>query len=163
MFLPARGWRRAGTRDDSPNPHKPQPEPVHNLAAPPAEPVEEASARHPTPAFWTAIAITGAGLVTGAVLGGLALQKEDQFDDNPTNAIADQGERFALFADVGFGIAAAGGVTALILYLTSGRKGGAATDEQPAGEQPAADQPQVWSVTPTLTKHNLGLAGQLRF
>jgi hypothetical protein len=127
--------------------------------APTAEPVPTASGpRHPTPAFWAAIAVTGAGLVTGAVLGGMALQKQSQFDDNPSTPLADKGERFALFSDVGFGIAAAGGVTALILYLTSGR---GQTEASP--EQEPQPQPTAWSVSPAVSKSNVGLAGQLRF
>jgi tetratricopeptide (TPR) repeat protein len=122
--------------------------------APTPEPAPVASSdRHGTPAVWTAMAFTGAGVVVGSVLGGLALKKKHEFDKAPTKQLADKGERLALFADVGFGIAIAGGVTALVLYLTSGKKA-----------EPAADQPaQAWSVTPTLARGNYGLAGELQF
>jgi tetratricopeptide (TPR) repeat protein len=121
----------------------------------PAPKVE--AGRHATPAFWVAIGFTVAGTVTGAVLGGLALKKNKEYDDNPTSALADKGERLALFSDVGTGVAVAGAVTALVLYLTSGSKGA------PAGEQQATETPQAWSLQPSIAKNNYGLAGTLRF
>lgn len=128
--------------------------------APPPEPApQERGPRHPTPAFWTAIGFTGAGLVAGSVLGGLALKKDKDFHandyENATTDMADKGERLALFADVCFGVAAVGAVTALVVYLTSGSKGG--------GEQPPSDQPTAWSVSPRVSRGNVGLAGELRF
>jgi hypothetical protein len=123
---------------------------------PVVEPTPTERHRYPTPAFWAVTGVTGAGLVVGAVLGGLALDKKSDFDDKPTEALADKGERLALFADVGFGIAVAGGVTALVLYLTSDK------NAQPADEQPPEPQ-QAWSVSPTVSKSNAGLVGKVRF
>lgn len=128
--------------------------PVAEAPAPEAAP-EERGPRHPTPAFWTAIGFTGAGVIAGSVLGGMALKKSKEFDDNPTTALADKGERLALFCDVSFGVAAVGAVTALVVYLTSGSKGGV--------EQPPSEQPTAWSVSPRVSRGNVGLAGELRF
>jgi hypothetical protein len=124
--------------------------------APAPEPVpEERGPRHPTPAFWAAIGFTAAGVVAGSVLGGVALKKEKEFNDHATNELADKGERLALFSDVSFGVAAVGAVTALVVYLTSGSKGGA--------EQAPSEQPTAWSVSPRVSRGNVGLAGELRF
>ncbi len=69
-------------------------------------------------AVWVTSGIAAAGLVTGTVLGFLALSEESEFDAAPTDATADRGERYALFADVAFGVAAAGAITAIVLFLT---------------------------------------------
>ncbi len=99
--------------------------------------------------MWVATGVAGAGLVTGIVLGGLALKHKNDFDSNPTEALADKGERLALFADVGFGIAAAAGITAVVLYVTR--------------DKDADKKAQAWSLKPNLGKSNLGFTGRLQF
>lgn len=74
----------------------------------------------PSAAVWATSGIAAASLVTGTVLGFLALTRESEFDDAPDEATADQGERFALFADVAFGIAAVSAITAVVIFLTAG-------------------------------------------
>jgi hypothetical protein len=101
--------------------------------------------------IWVSVGVAGAGVVTGSILGGLALKERNEFNKNPTEAKADKGERLALFADVGFGIAAAAGVTALVLYLTRDK-----------GEE-NTQATQAFSVSPSLTKRDVGLTGTLRF
>jgi hypothetical protein len=98
---------------------------------------------------WVATGVAGAGLVTGAILGGFALKQKGEFDARPSEAKADKGERLALFADVGFGIAAAAGVTALVLYFTR--------------DKAEETTQHAWSVKPHLSKNNLGLTGRLHF
>jgi hypothetical protein len=97
---------------------------------------------------WVATGVAVAGVVTGSLLGGLALKSRSEFDDKPTEAKADKGEKLALFADVGFGVAVAGGVTALILYFTA--------DEEQAATQAV-------SVAPSFARSELGVTGSLRF
>jgi hypothetical protein len=133
--------------------------------APPPEPAPvERGPRHPTPAFWTAIGFTGAAVVAGSVLGGLTLKKEKEFNANDganaTEEKKEKGDRMALFTDVCFGIAGASALTALVVYLTSGSK--AESGEQPAGES-TSDQPTAWSVSPHVSRRNVGLSGELRF
>ncbi len=99
-------------------------------------------------AVWVAASVAGAGLVAGTVLGALALKNKRDFDDNPTEAIADKGERLALFADVGFGVAIAAGVTAIVLYVTE--------DDEAASEQ-------SFSVAPSVGPRAAGLVSNLRF
>ena len=78
------------------------------------------------------------------------MKKKSDFDDRPSESLADSGEKVALFADVGFGIAAAAGITAVVLYLTSDSK-------------KAEDKQQAWSVSPALGTGRAGLIGRLRF
>jgi tetratricopeptide (TPR) repeat protein len=137
--------------------------PVAEAPAPEAVP-EERGPRHPTPAFWAAIGVSAAGVVAGSVLGGMALKKDKEYNandgENASTDLADKGERMALFCDVSFGVAAVGAVTALVVYLTSGSKGGA---EQAPNEQAPSEQPTAWSVNPRVSRGNVGLSGELRF
>lgn len=129
----------------------PEPTPV---APPPAvaEPVadEPRGPRHITPAFWAATGVGIAALATGIALGGVALKKEKDYNDNPSAKTADQGERMALGCDIALGVAGAAAVTALVVYLTSGKK----------GEQ---QQQQAWSVGPSLGRGVAGAAASTRF
>ena len=124
--------------------------PVAVAAAPPPSVEPERTGRHAGKAVWIATGVAGAGLITGAILGGVALKKESDFNDQPSEHLADSGERIALFADVGFGIAAAAGITAVVLYLTSDTKKG-------------EEQQQAWSVSPALSAGRAGLVGNVRF
>jgi len=131
--------------------------PAAAAEAPVAEQAAEESAprgrRRGTPAVWAATAVAGVTLVTGVGLGVAALKKQSEYDDVPTKALKDKGERLALFADVNFGIAAVAGVTALVLYLTSG---------EPV-ETEAAPTASSFVVAPALTQREIGLSGQMRF
>lgn len=73
-------------------------------------------------AVWVTSGVAAAALVSGTVLGVMALREERDFDDNPTTRGADRGDRIALFADVSFGLAAGAAITALALYLTSRKR-----------------------------------------
>jgi hypothetical protein len=66
--------------------------------------------------------IAAAALVTGTVLGFLALQEEQSYRDNPSKETADKGERFALIADVSFGLAALSAITSFTLFMTHKNK-----------------------------------------
>jgi hypothetical protein len=84
-----------------------------------ATPPEEAPvSTDPSAGVWVTTAIAGVALVTGTVFGFLALSRQSDFDAMPTRAAADEGEAFALVADLSFGIAAAAGITAIVLYAT---------------------------------------------
>lgn len=123
------------------------------VATPAAEPAPvepERTGRHAGKAVWIATGIAGGGLLTGTILGIVALKKKNDFDDKPSESLADSGEKVALFADVGFGIAAAAGITAVVLYLTSDTK-------------KPEDQQQAWSVQPALSSGRAGVVGRLRF
>jgi hypothetical protein len=67
-------------------------------------------------------AIAGAALVSGTVLGVLALRKEQDYRDDPSASTADRGERLALFADLSFGLAALSAITSFTLFMTHRNK-----------------------------------------
>lgn len=94
-------------------------EPIVEPEPTPAEEVAVAD-DGPSVGVWVSAGIAAGTLVAGTVVGFLALSEEGDFDDTPTDAIADRGETFALVADVFFGIAAAAAITGLVLYLTGG-------------------------------------------
>lgn len=131
-------------------------EPVAPVEEPIAQPipVEEPSEsgsgrRHGTPAVWASMAVAGVTGITGTALGVVALKDADDYKKNPTRALSKKGDKLALFADVNFGIAIVAGVTALVLYLTSGQS-----------DQPAE---QAFIIAPELSPSEVGLAGRMRF
>lgn len=66
--------------------------------------------------------IAAAALVTGTVLGVLALQEENNHRDNPSKETTDKGERFSLAAHVSFGLAALSAITSFTLFMTHKNK-----------------------------------------
>jgi hypothetical protein len=66
--------------------------------------------------------IAAAALVTGTSLRFMALQEEQSYRDNPTGETSDRGERFALFANVSFGLAALSAITSFTLFMTHKNK-----------------------------------------
>jgi hypothetical protein len=139
----------------------PAPPPAEPVAAEPepapAPPVEEEPASEgPGTAVWIAAGVGAAGLVSGTVLGFLALSEQSDFDVAPTEAIADRGERLALFADVGFGVAVAGLVTALVLQLASG-------DDEEEAADPAAATTARLQVAPVVGANGGGVSAHLTF
>jgi len=62
--------------------------------------------------------IAAASLVTGAVLGGLALRRDNEQRTNPTGQTADGGQRLALFSYVSFGLAGLSAITSFTLFMT---------------------------------------------
>jgi len=113
------------------------------------EPLETGRGRHGTPAVWSAMAVAGVTAITGTVLGVVALKKVDEYDKNPSKSLSKKGDKLALFADVNFGIAAVAGVTALVLYLTSGQ-----SEER---------SEQAFVIAPELSPNEVGMAGRMRF
>ncbi len=118
----------------------PPPALVASAAAPVAAPVsssdvdgpaEPGMAGPPTTALWVTASVGAAGLVAGSVLGFLSLKEHSNYTDHPTTASANRGERLALFADVGFGVAVMAAATCAVLYFTS--------DDAPTADPHAAD------------------------
>lgn len=66
--------------------------------------------------------IAAASLVSGTVLGVLALRKENDYQGEPNASTADRGERLALFADLSFGLAALSAITSFTLFMTHKNK-----------------------------------------
>ncbi len=94
------------------------------------------------PAPVIAMMSTAAGtLVVGAALGFTALSRESDYNRAPSVATADEGKRFAMFADIALGVSLAATTTSVVLYLTS----------RPAAEDDADDDaPLEPSIAPTV-------------
>ena len=86
----------------------------------------------------------------------MALSKEADFDDEPSEGTADDGERFALFADVLFGVAAVSAITAVVLFLTDK----AADDDDDEEEDEAS---ATLRVAPVITPRSGGVTAEVRF
>lgn len=118
--------------------------------------------RVPSPAVWVASSVAVAATITGTVLGFLALSDEAAFNAMPTTKLANRGERFALFADVSFGLAIAAASTAIVLYLTQNedaassesevetQKGAAPSKDEPPVEKPAPKEEASLRVVPVV-------------
>jgi len=120
------------------------------------EPEPEQPREGGTPAaVFIGVGLAGVGLVAGGVFGFLALGEKSDFDDNPTDDTADSGERFALLADVSFGVAAAAGIATICYFIT---RGSAADD---AEEVP--DEEVRLRLSPMIGRRTGGLAAQLEF
>jgi hypothetical protein len=76
-----------------------------------------AASRSTSPVVWVAAGLAGVGLVAGTAFGVLALSDNNLYDADPTRETRDRGLRYALLSDVSFGVAAASGALALIVYF----------------------------------------------
>jgi tetratricopeptide (TPR) repeat protein len=91
---------------------------------PASQPAQDAaSSGPPTTAIWVTAGVGAAGLIAGSVFGLLAVGAHSDFDEKPSAAAADRGERYALFADVGFGVGIIALSTAAVLYFTADDEG----------------------------------------
>ena len=117
---------------------------------------EEEADNGPGAAVWVTSALAAAALVTGTVLGFVALSREAEFDEMPTEDSADKGQQFALFADVAFGVAAVSAITAIVLFLTRNADDTDDDDTEPA----AAARLQV---APAVGPRGGGVAARLQF
>ncbi|MBI2896522.1 MAG: PEGA domain-containing protein [Deltaproteobacteria bacterium] len=121
-------------------------------------PVEEARTGGETAPVWVAAGVAGVGLVAGAVLGFLALSDRSDFDDKPTVETADRGERFALFADIAFGVGIAAAVTTAVLYFTRSESA-----ESSEGEDETELEALRLRLTPLAARNGAGVQAHLRF
>lgn len=80
-----------------------------------------------------AYAVGGAGLVAGAVFGGLTLGVYNDYNAKPTKDALDQGRTFGLVTDIGFGVAVAGAAVGTIYWLVSRPKSDSAAPPAKTG------------------------------
>ncbi len=125
------------------------------LAEAPGDDLDDADEEDAGPgtAVWVLSSVAAAGLVGGTVLGFLALTEESEFDDMPAEDTADKGERFALFADVAFGVAAIAGISAIVVFLTADDD----EDEEESEEGASA------VLYPVASPTGAGLVGEVTF
>jgi len=102
----------------------------------------------PSAGVWVLAGVGAATLIAGTVFGFLALSEQSNFDSEPAEDVADRGEIFALVADIGFGIAGASVIAAIILYVV---------------ERADSDSDSAAIVAPYVTAEGGGVSAQLRF
>jgi hypothetical protein len=133
--------------------------PVPLIAATPsrAATVEEPKPERPTTALWVCGIVGASGIITGTVLGFLALDEHSDFKKNPTVESADRGEKLALFADVSFAVGAMALITGAVLYLTVG-------GEEPAQAAPAKAAPSArLRITPHVAPGTAAASARVSF
>jgi len=77
-------------------------------------------------ATFLAAGVTGAALITGAILGALTLSAKADYDDAPTWDLANRGDRLALATDLAFGFALAAGLTTAFAWAAASSSADAA-------------------------------------
>jgi hypothetical protein len=66
--------------------------------------------------------IAAASLVTGAAVRGSAVRHDRDHATNPTQQVADRGQRLAFFSNASFGLAALSAITSFTLFMTHKNK-----------------------------------------
>ncbi len=117
-----------------------------------------AGSDEPTVEVWVTAGIAAAALISGTVFGFLALSEQSNFDNTPTNEIADRGELFALIADISFGAAILAAGTAIVLYIVERSSGGSSTQTSMIEH----DDLRL-DISPWAAQSGGGVAAQLRF
>lgn len=134
--------------------------PLPAMADPPAPPPTAAPPTAPQPAVSRkkvalgAAGVAVAGAVGAIVFGVLALHQKSLYDQTPTYANTDNGNNFAAYADGCIALAAAAGITSLVLYLTS--------SAEPATAAPTKASAGL-SASSIVTPHGGGAGVLLRF
>ncbi len=113
-----------------------------------------------------AFGVGGAGLVVGAITGGIALGKSSSLNDAcvkgkdqcPTTSKddIDSYKTVGTISTIGFIVAGVGGVTGLVLLLTAPKEGSAAASNAPVL---ATKKPEGVSMTPWFAGTSAGVAG----
>lgn len=133
-------------------------EPFPTEEAPVEEEVEEESEGPDYTAAWVCVGITGAALIAGSVFGLVAMSDQSEFDDNPSESLADSAESMALAADISFGVAGAAAVVGLVLFLTAEDE----SESEPGTGDAASDEASL-KILPVAGKDAAGLAASIRF
>jgi tetratricopeptide (TPR) repeat protein len=109
---------------------------------------------------WIVMGVGVAALATGTVLGVLALDEEQSYNDDPTESKADSGERLALFADVSFGVGLAAVVTGFVLLFTLDEE--ASQEESAVSAKRDASSTKL-SVTPLFSDKQALISATVQF
>jgi hypothetical protein len=102
---------------------------------------------------WGAAGVALAGAAGATVFGVLALQNKSSYDQRPTYANTDDGNDFAAYADGCIALAAAAGLTSLVLFLTT----------PPADAAAPRPTTATLAAAPVVTAHGGGVGAVLSF
>jgi hypothetical protein len=106
------------------------------------EPSAPVRSHSPTVLTWIGIGLAGAGAIAGSVTGVMSMQKTSTLNGNCANktcgpsdySTIDSANTLAIVSDIGFGVAGAGAVLAVVTLLVG-------HEETPAGSAPAEEPP----------------------
>jgi len=106
------------------------------------EPSAPVRSHSPTVLTWIGIGLAGAGAIAGTVTGVMSMQKTSTLNGNCANktcgpsdySTIDSANTLAIVSDVGFGVAGAGALLAVVTLLVG-------HEESPAGSAPAEEPP----------------------
>lgn len=118
-----------------------------------------AASTDPSAATWVMTAVAGVALVTGTVFGFLALSRQSDFDVMPSRTLADEGEAFALAADLSFGVAVAAGITAIVLYAVDRPSAPAEAAAEPESETEEGTEPAEGEATASVDLSVMPIVG----
>ncbi|MEZ4306628.1 MAG: hypothetical protein R3F14_01065 [Polyangiaceae bacterium] len=101
--------------------------------------------------------VGAAGLVAGAVMGGLAFGKFNEYNESPTRDALDQGRLFSLVADIGFGTAVVGAAVGTVYWLVA--KPSASSPEKSGAHRSDRSARPIGPLTDILLAPSVGTAG----
>ncbi len=130
--------------------------PVGPVPGPEPQPEIKVDKPGPHPAFWACMAVAGVTLVSGTVFGTMALADEKDYNDHPTEAKKDAGERNALIADISFGIAIAAAVAGTVVLFTVDNKGKRKTKKKKEAKA-------KFDIVPVLGQNVVGAQASVQF
>jgi hypothetical protein len=130
--------------------------PVGPVPGPEQYPEVKADKPGPHPAFWACMAVAGVGLVSGTVFGTMALADEKDYNDHPTEAKKEAGERNALIADISFGIAIAAAVAGTVVLFTVDKDGKRKTKKKKEAKA-------KFNIVPVLGENVVGAQASVQF
>ena len=136
------------------DPPAPPPPPPAAVVAPPAPAPPPAVSRKQVALGAAGVAAVGA--VGAVVFGVLALHEKSLYDRSPTYPDTDNANNFAAYTDGCIALAAAAGITSLVLYLTSADGSGDGTAAPPK-------RSAVFSASPIVIAHGAGAGAVLSF
>lgn len=150
-----------------PQPPPPTEQPAQTEPEQPPAPVRSHS---PTLLTWIGVGLAGAGAIAGSVTGVLSLQKTSTLKSDCGSGVCGPGDystmdsagTLAIVSDIGFGVAGAGAVLAVVTLLVGhdeAPEGAAPAEQSPSPGGPSDDQQSRVRVVPWVGLGTAGVTG----
>jgi hypothetical protein len=151
-------------------PPAPPPAPDQGAQTQPEEPPAPVRSHAPTVLTWIGIGLAGAGAIAGGVTGVMSMQKTSTIKNDCPGGVCgandyatlDSANTLAVVSDIGFGVAGAGAILAVVTLLVGHdvAPAGSAPEEAPSpGAEPGDPQRQPQSRVNVVPWIGLGTAG----
>jgi len=150
-------------------PATPPPATDQSAAAQPEEAATPVRSHSPTALTWIGIGLAGAGAIAGTVTGIMSMQKTSTLKKDCGSSVCapsdystlDSANTLALVSDIGFGVAGAGAVLAVITLIVGHEDTAAAAGpaEEAPSQSPAPEQQEQQSRVHVVPWLGLGTAG----